>query len=54
MLGANLGKTVIAEGVETETHLHNLKAMGCSAAQGYLFSRPVTSEEAARFVANDR
>ncbi len=54
MLGANLGKTVIAEGVETEQHLHNLRAMGCLAAQGYLFSRPVSGEEAARFVANDR
>lgn len=54
MLGANLGKTVIAEGVETQNHVRNLKAMGCSAAQGYLFSRPITAEEAFSYVANDR
>jgi EAL domain-containing protein (putative c-di-GMP-specific phosphodiesterase class I) len=32
---------VVAEGVETEGQLHALRELGCDAAQGYLFSRPV-------------
>ena len=39
-LGANLGMTTTAEGVETEEQLEILRAEGCTQAQGYLFSRP--------------
>jgi diguanylate cyclase (GGDEF)-like protein len=39
-LGHALGLTVIAEGVETDRQLAELAALGCDAAQGYLFARP--------------
>ena len=32
---------VIAEGVEDEPTLAKLRDLGCDAAQGYLFTRPV-------------
>jgi diguanylate cyclase (GGDEF)-like protein len=40
-LGANLGLTVVAEGVETDTALALLRELGCPLAQGYFVSRPV-------------
>jgi len=40
-LGADLGLDVIAEGIETETHLRMLSEMGCPLGQGFLFSRPI-------------
>ena len=41
----SLQMTVVAEGVETETQLQSLTAMGCRVFQGYYFSCPVTTEE---------
>jgi diguanylate cyclase (GGDEF)-like protein/PAS domain S-box-containing protein len=40
---------VIAEGVETREQLDFLKEKGCTAFQGYYFSRPVPAEEFTRF-----
>ncbi len=40
-LGRTLGLSVIAEGVETEAQLAELRSQGCEHAQGYLWSRPV-------------
>jgi diguanylate cyclase (GGDEF)-like protein len=37
-----LGMTTTAEGVETEAQRDELAAIGCDAAQGYLFARPLT------------
>ena len=39
-----LGMTVVAEGVETEAQRAELKRIGCDAAQGYLFARPLAPE----------
>ncbi|WP_449409826.1 EAL domain-containing protein [Methylobacterium komagatae] len=44
-LGASLGMTTTAEGVETEAQLARLRAEGCDEVQGYLFSRPVPITE---------
>jgi len=44
-LGRALGLTVTAEGVETKEQHRFLQALGCHELQGYLFSRPVPSDE---------
>jgi EAL domain-containing protein (putative c-di-GMP-specific phosphodiesterase class I) len=43
-IGATLGISTTAEGVETERQLHSLAAEGCTEAQGYLFgaAQPAT------------
>jgi len=41
MLGNNLKKEVIAEGVENLEHLYMLSSHKCYKYQGYLFSKPV-------------
>ena len=40
------GLSIIAEGVETESARSTLVALGCTRAQGYLFSEPVPAEDA--------
>lgn len=40
-----LGKTVLAEGVETEEQLNRLKELNCDEVQGYFFSKPLLPEE---------
>lgn len=45
-LGRSLGLKVVAEGVETATHLACLREMECDYGQGYLFSRPVNAAQA--------
>ncbi|WP_246695083.1 EAL domain-containing protein [Methylobacterium sp. P1-11] len=49
-LGASLGMTTTAEGVETEAQLAHLRAEGCDEVQGYLFSRPVPVPEVATII----
>jgi diguanylate cyclase (GGDEF)-like protein len=44
-LAASLGLKTTAEGVETQGELDYLKRVGCTAAQGYLFSRAVPASE---------
>jgi diguanylate cyclase (GGDEF)-like protein len=44
-LARNLGIPVVAEGVEDDATRDRLCAMGCPAAQGYLFGRPMPDEE---------
>ena len=38
----------MAEGVETQEQLEQLRALGCTEAQGYLFSPPRPYDEIAR------
>ncbi len=44
-LGHGLGLEVLAEGVETEAQLAELRRMGCDLAQGYLTGKPMPGEE---------
>jgi EAL domain-containing protein (putative c-di-GMP-specific phosphodiesterase class I) len=43
-LAHHLNARIIAEGVESANQLESLRMWGCDAAQGFLFSPPLTSE----------
>ena len=45
-LAHDLGMTVVGEGVETDGQRRELRRLGCSYGQGYLFSRPVPATAA--------
>ena len=49
-LGKNLNVTMLAEGVETNEQFSRLVDLGCSLAQGYLFSPAVRLEQASAMV----
>jgi EAL domain-containing protein (putative c-di-GMP-specific phosphodiesterase class I) len=53
-LGQSLGIKVTVEGVETQTQLTLLRAMGCDTMQGYLFSKPVEGGQVRAFLAGQR
>ena len=45
-----LNVPVVAEGVEKEDQLRQLKEIGCDMVQGYYFSRPVPADEFEKFI----
>jgi EAL domain-containing protein (putative c-di-GMP-specific phosphodiesterase class I) len=45
-LGHNLGMMAVAEGVETDDQLRDLRELGCDYAQGFLFSPAVEASAA--------
>ena len=45
-----MGLKVMAEGVETEAQLATIRSLDCDEPQGYLFSKPVESEDATRLL----
>lgn len=49
-LGASLGIRTVAEGIETIEQAEMLRAAGCTAGQGFLFSRPIPAGEIPRLV----
>ena len=51
-LGASLGMTTTAEGVETKEQLELVRAEGCTEVQGYLFSRPQPASEVPRLLSS--
>lgn len=50
-LGHGLGMTVVAEGVETPEQCELLLGQACHEAQGYLFARPLATDEIAHLPA---
>ena len=50
-LAHNLGKQVVAEGIETDAQLDFLRQQGCDVGQGYLVSRPLPPAQALSFLA---
>jgi EAL domain-containing protein (putative c-di-GMP-specific phosphodiesterase class I) len=44
-LGHALGVEVVAEGVENDAQLDQLRALGCDGAHGFLLGRPVPEEQ---------
>jgi EAL domain-containing protein (putative c-di-GMP-specific phosphodiesterase class I) len=47
----SLGKSLIAEGIETPEQLEQLLKMGCSLDQGYHLARPLDAEVIERMLA---
>jgi diguanylate cyclase (GGDEF)-like protein len=49
-LGIEIGVGTAAEGVETAAQLNSVMERGCTLIQGYLFSRPLTADDALAFL----
>ncbi len=49
-LGHHLGLEVVAEGVETEEQLRELRTLGCDGAQGFHLLRPLPPDEVAAWL----
>jgi len=52
MLGKNMKKDMIVEGVETHKHVEFLATHGCFTFQGYLFSKPLRLKKFERLLKN--
>ncbi len=52
LLARNLGMKVVAEGVETEDQLAQLRALSCDYAQGYLFSKPANAANVTKLLSD--
>jgi len=53
-LGNALGKTVIAEGIETAAQLAQLRARGCRFGQGYFLAPPMPADDALQLLFAER
>ena len=53
-LARTLNTSVVAEGIESDVQARELVRLGCTHAQGYLFSRPLSTERAERVVMENR
>jgi diguanylate cyclase (GGDEF)-like protein len=52
-LARNLGMEVVAEGIENEVQLDQLRALNCEQGQGFYFSNPVDVESATALIEKD-
>ena len=50
-LARTMNTSVVAEGIETEVQACELERLGCTHAQGYLFSRPLSAQAAEEVIA---
>jgi diguanylate cyclase (GGDEF)-like protein/PAS domain S-box-containing protein len=53
-LARTLNTSVVAEGIEEDVQARELARLGCTHAQGYLFSRPLSTKAAEELVAANR
>jgi diguanylate cyclase (GGDEF)-like protein len=53
-LARTLNTSVVAEGIETEAQSRELERLGCTHAQGFLFSRPLSLARAEELIAAGR
>ena len=53
-LARTLNTSVVAEGIENEVQARELERLGCTHAQGFLFSRPLSAESAEQLIAANR
>ncbi|CAN5381945.1 hypothetical protein BH11PSE11_BH11PSE11_26670 [soil metagenome] len=53
-LAHTMNLETVAEGVETRGHMLTLREMGCDLAQGFVFSAPVSAEEAENLISSSR
>jgi Amt family ammonium transporter len=53
LLARNLGLKVIAEGVETDYQLEQLKRLECESGQGFLFASPMNFDQVREFIQTD-
>ena len=49
-MAQNLGLEVVAEGVENELQLEQLRRLGCTYSQGFLFSKPLSEARVLPFI----
>ena len=49
-MGHNLAHGIVAEGVETPEQCEMLQQLGCETSQGFLFSKPVSSDKVAQLL----
>jgi EAL domain-containing protein (putative c-di-GMP-specific phosphodiesterase class I) len=52
-LSHSLGLAAVAEGIETEQQLAELRTLGCDYGQGYLFGRPKPASNLGQLPADD-
>lgn len=52
-LAINLGLEIVAEGVETEEQIEQLRALGCHFLQGYFFARPLSAQTASDYLVTE-
>jgi diguanylate cyclase (GGDEF)-like protein/PAS domain S-box-containing protein len=53
-IGRDLGLDTVAEGIEEQSQLDALRAMGCALGQGYLFAKALPADELADFLTVER
>jgi len=51
-LGQSFGMTTTAEGVETQQQLDQMRAEGCTEAQGYFYGKPMPANEIAQLLSS--
>jgi diguanylate cyclase (GGDEF)-like protein/PAS domain S-box-containing protein len=52
-LARTLNTSVVAEGIETDVEARELERLGCTHAQGYLFSRPLSMRDAEKVISDN-